>query len=331
MKKILFIFLAISNVSFSQITEIGEDLGFLVNDALFFSKKYLSPSEDPFIYQSSSGWMSSVKKKPIWSVTAGINFNTFFVPKKNREISITNSDFSFFSIENENSSSVPTAIGNDNQIYLVGQLGTEQVRIKTPEGINQELVFYPHLSGGITLWYGTEFLVKLAPKTKLKKSDYQVYGVGIKHNLDQYFRSLQNKKINLAGMICFSKEIISFEFLDAQTSFGNLGLDKLTGDVAIWQAQFSASKEYKNFEFMLGVILTTSDIEYRFAGPKGALDETISFRSILNERLKEIYKTRNNYCSEIACRYKFDHLFLQTSLNLGKYVNTNVSIQYEFN
>lgn len=330
MKKIFFSLLLVTNISFSQLGGIGEDIGYLINDALFFSEKYLSPSEDAFIYQSSSGWMNSLKKRPIWKVTVGLNFNTFIVPKENRKFEINNSDFKFFTLENGTNATVPTAIGNDNQIYMVGQLGTEQVRIKTPEGIDQELVFYPHLFGALSVGYGTELLVKLAPKTKLKKSDYQVYGAGIKHNLDQYFKSFQKNKINLSSILSFSKETISFDFIETQSSYGSLGINRLTGDVGIWQTQISGSKEYKNYEFILGIIANSSHVKYRFTGPKGQIEETISVQSNLNEKLKELYKTRTNFIGELSCRYKLDKLFFQTSLGLGKFVNTNLALQYEF-
>lgn len=330
MKKKLILFLFITNVSFSQSNEVLEDLGYLINDALFFSNQYITPAADAAIYQSSSGWVNSAKKRPLWDVTLGVHANIFFVPKKDREFAIDNSDFSFFSIENGTSATVPTALGNDNQVYLVGQLGDEEVRMKTPEGVNQEVVFYPHLSGAISLWYGTEFLVKFAPRTKLKKGDYQVYGFGLKHNLNQYFKSLQARKINLAGVVCYSNEDISFGFLDPQTSSGNLGINKITGFVDTWQFQINASKEYKKFEFLAGIIANTSDVEYRFTGEKGQIEEVVPLQSVLNEKLKEIYKTRTNIIGEVSARYQISNLYLQSTIAFGKFVNSNLSLQYEF-
>lgn len=330
MKRFSILFLLITNVSFSQSTEILEDLGYLISDALFFSDKYITPAADAAVYQSSSGWVNSVKKRPLWDVTLGLHANIFVVPNSDREFVINNSDFSFFSIENSIAATVPTALGNDDQVYLVGQLGDEQVRMKTPEGVNQEVVVYPHLSGAVSLWYGTEFLVKFAPRTKLKKGDYQVYGFGLKHNLSQYFKALQAEKINLGGVICYSNENISFDFLDAQTSLGNIGINQITGFVDTWQFQIMASKEYEKFEFLAGVIANTSDVEYRFTGEKGQIEEVISLQSGLNEKLKEIYKTRTNIIGEVSARYQFSKIYLQSTIAFGKFVNSNLSLQYEF-
>ena len=332
MKKLVFLFLLFSNISFSQTPQELEDLGHLINDALFFSNKYITPAADAAIYQATSGWVSSAKKRPLWDVTLGIHVNAFLVPKKDRQFVINNSDFTFFHIENTNinSATVPTALGNNNQLYLVGQIGTSPVRLKTPEGVNEEVVFYPHLSGSVALWCGTELVVKFAPKTKLKKGDYQVYGFGFKHNLDQYFKSLQAKKINLASLVCYSNENISFDFIDPQTSFGNLGINRISGLVDTWQLQFNASKEYKRFEIVTGIIVNVSDVKYKLTGPKGQIEQTIPIQSIFNERLKEIYKTRTNYLGEVSCRYKINKMYLQSTFAFGKFVNSNIALQYEF-
>ena len=329
MKKLFFLFLLVSNISFSQTAQELEDLGHLIDDALFFSNKYITPAADAAIYQATSGWMTSPKKRKIWDVTLGIHFNAFLVPNKDREFVINNSDFTFFQIENASSATVPTALGNNNQVNLIGQIGTTPVSLKTPEGVNEEVVLYPHFSGSVALWYGTELVVKYAPKTKLKKGDYQVYGFGFKHNFDQYFKALQAKKINLAGLVCYSNENISFDFIDPQTSIGTLGINRITGLVGTWQLQFNASKEYKSFEIITGIIANVSDVKYKFTGDVPP-NQAIPTQSLFNERLKEIYKTRTNFLGEVSCRYKINKMYLQSTFAFGKFVNSNIALQYEF-
>lgn len=329
MKKLVFFFLLFSNISFSQTAQELEDLGLLIDDALFFSNKYITPAADAAIYQATSGWMTSPKKRKIWDVTLGIHFNAFLVPNKDRKFVINNSDFTFFQIENASSATVPTALGNNNQVNLIGQIGTTPVSLKTPEGVNEEVVLYPHFSGSVALWYGTELVVKYAPKTKLKKGDYQVYGFGFKHNFDQYFKALQAKKINLAGLVCYSNENISFDFIDPQTSIGTLGINRITGLVDTWQLQFNASKEYKKFEFATGIIVNVSDVKYKFTGDVPP-NQALPTQSLFNESLKEIYKTRTNFLGEVSCRYKINKMYLQSTFAFGKFVNSNVALQYEF-
>ena len=331
MKKVVILFLLFSNISFSQTAQELEDLGYLIDDALFFSNKYFSPAADAAIYQATSGWMSSPKKRKLWDVTLGIHANAFLVPKQDRKFVVSNSDFTFFHFEDTNidSAILPTALGNNDQLFLVGQIGTSPVRLKSPEGVNEEIVSYSHFSGSVALWFGTELVVKYAPKTDLKKGNYKVYGFGFKHNLDQYSKGLQSKKINLAGLICYSNENISLDFIDPQTSVGSLGINRISALVGTWQLQFNASKEYKKFEIASGIIVNVSDVKYKFTGDVDP-NQALPTQSLFNESLKKIYKTRTNYLGEVSCRYKIKNMYLQATFAFGKFVNSNVALQYEF-
>lgn len=328
--------LIFSSKSFSQSPQALSQISLFLNDAALYSDKYITPATDAAVYQSSAGWMSSPKKRKLFAVTLGVYGNAFMVPKKDRSFEIKNSDFSFFTIQNANSepvssATVATALGNDSQYYLVGQLDSNnQIKMESPIGINQESIVYPYLQGSISLWKGIEVVGKFSSKVKLKRGNYQVYGFGLKHNFSQYISSLTKHKINLAALVAFSKEDISFDFLDTYTSYGNLGINRITGKVETSQFQISASKEWKKFELMLSSITNRSDIKYFLTGEKGQIEEVIPVQYILNEKLKDIYKTKFNSIWEISGRYQFNKFYVQSSVAFGKFVNTNLSVQYEF-
>ena len=335
MKKLFVLLLLVSNISFSQTAQELEAFGRLLNDAIFYCDRYITPASDASIYQASSGWVTSPKKRKLWDVTLGFNNNIFFVPKADREFEIKNSDFSFFSIYDANwvpvsSATVPTALGTNQQYNLNGYICANQVYLQTPQGVNAEQVYYNHFTGSVALWYGTELIVKYSPVTKLKSGNYQVYGYGLKHNIDQYFKSLIQKKINMSGLVCYSNENISFDFIAPVSNNGlQLGINEINGLVDTWQFQFNVSKEFKRFEIMGGLIANKSDIKYKFIGdvPSG---QAIPFQEIFNEKIKEIYKTKTNYLGEVSCRYKINKVFLQSTFAFGKFVNSNFAVQYEF-
>lgn len=141
----------------------------------------------------------------------------------------------FFQIENQTSATIPTALGNGDQVILVGQLDETEIRLKTPKGIDKETVIYPFMQGSVGIGFGTEIIAKYSTKVKLKSGNYQVYGIGIKQNLSQYFKFLQSKKWNLAALTSYSKEDFSFEYLNATSSFGILGINQISGLVDTWQ------------------------------------------------------------------------------------------------
>jgi hypothetical protein len=327
---VLFLLVITTNQLKAQNAEVFQQIGYLLNDALLYSDKYITPATDAAVYQASSGWMTSTKKKELGEVTFGVNANLFFVPKSDRTFTATNNDFEFFSIEGQNSVEVPTALGSNDQYYLVGDLGGSEVRLKSPEGVNEETVFYPYLQAGVGLWYGTEVLVKYSPKTKLKKGDYQVYGAGLKHNLDQYFSENFNKTIHVSALIAYSKENLSFDFVDIQSAYGTLGINSLGSSIDTYQTQINISKTHKNLEVLWGVIFNISDFNYKFDGEKGSIEEIVPLQDILNDRMKDLSKTKRNLIGEFSGRYQFSNFFVQGTLAFGKFVNTNVSLQYEF-
>ena len=320
-----------SSKSFSQLQQTLDQVGYLLDDALFFSDKYITPATDAAVYQSSSNWMTTPKKKKLWDVTLGVHGNVFFVPNRDRSFDVSNSDFKFFHIESgASSTTLPSALGGVSTDYFVGDIGGSPVRVAAPNGINQERVFYPYLQGGIGLWKGTELLVKYSTKVKLKKGNYQVYGVGVKHNLSQYLKSLEKHHIHLAALMAYSKEDISFDFLDVQTPLGNLGLNQITGLVDTYQFQVSASKEWKRFELMGSVITNESYFRYQMTGPKGQIEDYLAFQDLVNDKLHTIYKHKINSMGELSGRYQFSKIYVQGTLAFGKFVNSNLSVQFEF-
>ena len=307
-----------------------EQIGHLIDDALFFSDGYITPATDAAVYQAASGWVTTPKEKGLWDVTIGLHANVFFTPKRDREFRVNNSDFSFFALEHGTSASVPTALGGDKDVYLSGQLGNSPVRLESPEGISSETVAYPYLQGSVGLWYGTELIVKYSTKVKLKKSDYQVYGFGLKHTVSRYFKSLEDKKIHISAMAGYSKEDVSFSFLDIKTDYGTLGINTINGLVDTWQFQLNVAKEFGKFEVMGAFIVNTSDIKYKVKGEKGSIEEIVPLQDVLNTRLREIYKTKTNYIGEASVRYNLGNFGIQSFFAFGKFANLNFGFDYTF-
>lgn len=327
----LFVF-GFSNFGSAQTTAQFEQIGYLLEDALLYSKQYLIPATDAAVYQASSTWMNSAKKKKNWEINVGIHGNMFFVPKSDRSFTIANSDFQFLQLEgSQTTASVPTAIGNDDTYYLVGDLDGQQVRLKTPKGVNQETINYPYLDVSLALPSGTELIGRFSTKTNLKRGYYQVYGVGIKHNISQYFPSLEPKNIHISAMSFYSNEDISFDFLDVNTSFGNLGINNLNGIVDTFHYQLAVSKEINKFEVLGSFIANSSMFNYVVSGEKGAIEDIIPAQKIINQLLDTIEKRKTNYIGEIAVNYTLNNFNFLSAFAFGKFLNYNLGVSYKIN
>ena len=78
----IWICLIFLSKSFSQSPQALSRIGLFLNDGVMYSDKYITPATDAAVYQSSSGWMTSPKKRKLYAVTLGIYGNAFFVPQK---------------------------------------------------------------------------------------------------------------------------------------------------------------------------------------------------------------------------------------------------------
>ncbi len=335
MKKITLIIIIIFTIS----TEIkAQGLDEFLDDCTWYTDKFITPSTDAAVYISGANWMYSAKKRKLYSVVFSAHANLFFVPTSDRVFQIKKSDFKFFSIKDlngnfVNEATVPTAYGGVGNYKLTGSLYGQPINLETPRGINRESVPYPYIQASVGLWKGFELTAKFTPNITYKELQYQVYGVGVKHNLSQYFKKIEAKKIYISTLFAVSKEQVTTRYLDATTPFGTLGLNTITGKVNAYQLQLSASKAWKNFELIASTINSRSDIEYVLTGPKGTIEElyNIPVQTTLNEKLKSIYATKYNSIFELSGRYKMKNFYLQSSLTVGKFVNTGLSLQYEFN
>lgn len=306
------------------------ELNSMIDDAIFFTDRYITPATDAIAYQAAAGWMTTPKKANRWDFTLGANFNTFFVPQSQRHFLLQDSDLSFFTIDGSSEAQTPTALGGDSVVNLTGSLNGEPVTLESPEGVNRETILYPYLQGSLGLGYGTELVARYAPRIVLKHVNFQIYGFGIKHNLSQYFPKLEARKWHLAALALYSKEDVTVEFLDVITSFGNLGLNGLHSDVNSWQLQLGGSKEWGKWELSASVIGNSSHFKYDVRGERGQIEDILPLHDILNKELESIYKTQFNLFGEVAGRYDLGPVFLQGFVGFGKYVNTNLSLQYQF-
>lgn len=326
---LVLLFLGNSKVM-AQNTGIDPAIGYLIKDAIYFTDQYITPATDAAVYQAASSWVNTPQKAERWDFTLGVHVNTFFVPKSDRSFRLNNSDLSFFQIEGQDGALTPTALGSDEFVTLKGVLGGSDVVLKSPEGVDRDLIIYPYLQGSLGLGYGTEAVAKFSPKITLKNVEYQVFGLGFKHSLSQYFIGVEDQNFFISTLVAYSKEDLTVNFLDVETKYGNLGFNALNSLIDTWQLQFNGSKKWNKFELSTGVIANTSSFEYKVKGNKGAIEEIIPLQSILNDELKSIAVNKFNVIGEISGRVEIYHFFLQTTVAFGKFVNSNISLQYKF-
>ena len=140
---------------------------------------------------------------------------------------------------------------------------------------------------------------------------------------------MEEKNLHFAVMGMYSNADMTFDFLDIQTQYGNLGINRISGLVDTFHFQLSASKEIKRFEIITNLIVNRSNFKYEVSGDKGSIEEILPIQDIINELLATIAEPKTNVLGEVSLRYRISKFYLQNSIAFGKFVNANIGIQYQ--
>lgn len=326
----IIIVLAIFKSSQLKAQDTYQQISNLFEDAVSYTEKFVKPATEVVSFQAASSWTTSVKKQKLWDFKFSFQTNVLITPNRKKSFDISNDDFSFFAIEEQSNVTVPTALGNDNQYFLVGDLNGSEVRLKSPEGLNQEFIAYPYIHAEVGLPFGTSFSARYTPKSNLKGGSFRLYGFGLQHNLDQYFPKLQEKHINLSTQIVYMNEEIGFSYLSLNTATISINVDRILSTIDTYQFQLSASKEFKQWEIITSVIGNRNTFNYSL--PEENLTDESLGNNLLNQLLQTISSDSINVLAEFSGRYSLNnHFYLQGAVSVGKLINTNLGIQYQFN
>jgi len=271
---------------------------------------YMSPLMKGAIYSSNGGWYNSAKVHKKLGVDLSLRLNASFVPLSDQIFSISNLEFI-----TSQAKDLPTIIGSNRQEDLIitlpsdGILPEMKTTIKAPRGIKSKLplgaVPAPVLQLGIGIPLDTEIIIRYSPEYHRKGIDMSLKGIGVKHNLLQYFGPVDKFPLNVSAFASFSKmkidyDIQSFSSINgtgqvAQFSLNNYNLLLLASlDVLVvnFYAGFGLSGGNSSFK-MLGQY----DLEYQ-------TESNIPFTRYLNDPIDMNFNV-SGYQTTIGAKFKF--------------------------
>lgn len=317
MLKLFAIFLLSSVTVSAQL----EDLGAVADDFVFLSNKYISPAAEATVFQSSGGWYTSAKKKELWDVEFSIQGNFLFVPNRFKNFLIDENQLQNFTIQGESTTAlVPTALGGDDFVVLEGQIGDDSFQFDSPEGINISTVKHAQFQVSLGLIYGTTLIGKYSPKIKINKTHYQIYGLGMLHNLSQWFSQQDNHKTEISFLLGYSFFNVSDTFSEVNLPLGSLNSVDVDGKSLLFN--LIASKDVNNFTFSAALGLTSSQFEYSIGGRGELLVNT------LNQALETLNKNKTNFKADLGADYNFGDFSVNALLVMGRYFNLTFGLNY---
>ena len=241
---------------------------------------YMNPIMKGAIYSSNGGWFNSAKVHKKLGVDLSLKFNASFVPSADQTYSINDLDYITTDAAN-----LPTIVGENRQEDLLITIPPQGIypelntTIKAPKGIKSRLPFgavpAPVLQLGVGIPLDTEIIIRYSPEYHRKGVDMSLKGIGIKHNLLQYFGPIDKFPFNVSAFASFSKMKIDYDI----QSFSSLeGSNQV--------AQFSLN----NYNLLL--LASLDVLVVNFYGGFGLSGGTSSFKMLGQYDLE--YQTQSN-------------------------------------
>lgn len=250
------------------------------SDSKKIFKRYMNPLMKGAIYSSNTGWYNTAKVHKKLGIDLSLRLNASFVPSSEQIFSVT--DLDYISTEAIN---LPTIAGESRQENLIitipsdGNLPEMTTTIKSPKGIKSRLplgaIPAPVLQLGIGIPFDTEIIIRYSPEYHRRGIDMSLKGIGVKHNLLQYFGPIDKFPLNVSAFASFSKMKIDYDI----QSFSSL---EGSGQVA----QFSLN----NYNLLL--LASLDVLVVNFYGGIGLTGGSSSFKMLGQYDLE--YQTQSN-------------------------------------
>ena len=287
------------------------------------------------IYSSNGGWFNSAKVHKKLGVDLSLRLNASFVPSADQAFSISNLEY----ITSE-ANDLPTIIGSSRQEELIvtippdGILPEMKTTIKSPKGIKSKLplgaVPAPVLQLAIGIPFDTEVILRYSPEYHRKGIDMSFKGLGIKHNLLQYFGPIDKFPINISALASFSKMKIDYDI----QSFSSI---KGSGQVA----QFSlnnynllliASLDVLVVNFYAGFGFSGGDSSFKMLGHydlEYQTESNIPITRSLNDPIDMNFNV-SGYQTTIGAKFKFLIFSAYADFTFQDYntLSTGISINF---
>lgn len=250
------------------------------SDSKKIFKRYMNPLMKGAIYSSNAGWYNTAKVHKKLGIDLSLRLNASFVPSSEQIFSVT--DLDYISTEAIN---LPTIAGESRQENLIITIPSDEnlpemtTTIKSPKGIKSRLplgaIPAPVLQLGIGIPFDTEIIIRYSPEYHRRGIDMSLKGIGVKHNLLQYFGPIDKFPLNVSAFASFSKMKIDYDI----QSFSSL---EGSGQVA----QFSLN----NYNLLL--LASLDVLVVNFYGGIGLTGGSSSFKMLGQYDLE--YQTQSN-------------------------------------
>ncbi len=195
---ILLICIALpSNRAYGQLGDLGDFLNAgseAVGDAELLFSEYLKPFASGFGAGVNTGWIDRARSHGLLGFHVKVNFSAAVVPDVDRFFMVDEIGLNYLQPVREGPVSTPTFSGSSSsdarlQYVFEAPDGSELVLadFEMPPGTGFRYIMTPMIQAGVGLPVDTELMVRFIPPVSfLDYGEIYLYGLGIKHELNQW-------------------------------------------------------------------------------------------------------------------------------------------------
>ncbi len=204
MKKLTLLILTLV-LSYSTKAQNLDVLLLASDDASLLFQNYMTPVMNGMSYSLNDGWYTTAKTHKKLGFDLTINVSTAIVPKSSRTFQFNASDYQYLTLESGNGE-IQTVMGGNNNSTIgvrIPEANNYKVaQFTMPDGVGGDLplnaVPSPMIQASVGMPFSTDISVRFLPKINTNDVDGNMFGVGIKHDLMQYFGPLDKLPLNVA-------------------------------------------------------------------------------------------------------------------------------------
>lgn len=325
MRRILFS--VILFISCPALVAAQSEVEFLLEDMLFITDRYVEPAADASVALSSNGWFHTAEVDEPWSLDISLNANYTLFPSAAQSFSVADSDFNLVEVRGASSATIPSTLGGDTDEFFDFTLNGDAYEFQAFEGIDQIGIGYPYLQANLSLPFKTEVVARYAPPITIGKSDYSIYGLGLKHSLSQYF-SPEESPFHLAAMVSYSFFDLDlfFDAFELRAADDQPPLATFTGskvDAHSFRSDIIASYRWDEFTLTGSFGMNYSWVDYLLLGEEGFL------LTALNEVLVNLSEEQMSVSGTLTGSYQFSEKWRLTGqLAIGNFYSFNLGGAY---
>ncbi len=231
MKKIFFLFILTSTLSISTQAQI-EYIFAAKEDASTYVEHYLNPAINGLMYDLNNGWYSRAKTHKKFGFDLSFTASVAMIPTDEQYFQFVASDYNNLTIHN-GSAELPTIAGSETDTELEIDVSGFPYTINALDGHGDKWLkeFFipisiptPMIQAGLGLPLKTDLKLRFFPNTEREGIAFNLLGIGIKHELSQYFQKDDNQLFTLSGLAAFTKVNITYTPNNSEISGDNQAL-----------------------------------------------------------------------------------------------------------